>query len=208
MNNFVDIFGDSLDNIKTVENFMDAEDHQKMLVFLDWVSSTQPQNKQHIQDEIDRVITPEIIEIQNKYNKKIINTATQLYGVEFIDDNTHMLAATIATPGAVTHVHTDIIEGLDRQKPKDGEYPDWRNAWDGYLSCNIYINDNYSGGQVYFPERNYEFKPKANSLVMWAGNKNFIHGVKDPIDANRYNVYRSIKFKDFEKYNSILLENH
>jgi hypothetical protein len=65
---------------------------------------------------------------------------------------------------------------------------------------NIYINDDYSGGQVYFPERNYEFKPKANSLVMWAGNKNFIHGVKDPIDGNRYNVYRSIKFKDFDKY--------
>jgi hypothetical protein len=36
---------------------------------------------------------------------------------------------------------------------------------------------------------------------MWAGNKNFIHGVKDPIDGNRYNVYRSIKFKDFDKYN-------
>ena len=67
-------------------------------------------------------------------------------------------------------------------------------------SGNININDNYSGGQVYFPDRNYQFKPKANSLVMWAGNKNFVHGVKDPIDGNRYNVYRSIKFKDFDSY--------
>lgn len=203
MNKFVDLLGDDLNLIKTKENFMDPEDHKIMLDFLDWVSTTQPQNKQHIQEEIDYVITPKVIEIQNKYNKKIIETATELYGLEFIDDDTHLLAATIATPGASTHVHTDIIEGLNREKP-DGEYPDWKNAWDGYLSCNIYINDNYSGGQVYFPERNYEFKPKANSLVMWAGNKNFIHGVKDPIDNNRYNVYRSIKFKDFDKYKSIL----
>lgn len=203
MNNFVDILGDSLDNIKTVENFMEPSDHKQMLDFLDWVSSIRPQNGQHIQKDIDLVLTKEIVEIQNKYNKKIIETATKLYGREFIDDDVHLLAATIATPGAITPVHTDIIEGLDRKKPEEKEYPDWRNAWDGYLSCNIYINDNYSGGQVYFPERNYEFKPKANSLVMWAGNKYFIHGVKDPIDANRYNVYRSIKFKEFEEYSIV-----
>jgi hypothetical protein len=200
MNKFVDILGNDISLIKTKENFMDDDDHKKMLEFLDWVSSTQPQKRQHIQEEIDKVITSEIIEIQDKYNKKIIETATELYGLEFIDDDTHLLAATIATPGAITPVHTDIIDGLNRQKPKEEEFIDWRNAWDGYLSCNIYINDNYSGGQVYFPDRNYQFKPKANSLVMWAGNKNFVHGVKDPIDGNRYNVYRSIKFKDFDSY--------
>jgi hypothetical protein len=204
MNKFADVLGSDIGLIKTKENFMDIDDYNKMLKFLDWISVSQPQNGQHIQEEIDKVITPEIIEIQNKYNKKIIETATELYGLEFVDDNTHMLAATIATPGAITPVHTDIIEGLNREKPKEKELVDWKNAWDGYLSCNIYINDDYSGGQVYFPDRNYEFKPKANSLVMWAGNKNFIHGVKDPIDGNRYNVYRSIKFKDFDTYKTTL----
>ena len=137
MNSFADVLGNDINLIKTKENFMDVEDYNIMLKFLDSVSAAQPQDGQHIQEEIDKVITSEIIEIQNKYNKKIIKTATELYGMEFVDDNTHMLAATIATPGAITPVHTDIIEGLERQKPKEEELPDWKNAWDGYLSCNI-----------------------------------------------------------------------
>lgn len=201
MNSFIDVLGDDLSLIKTYENFMDEDDHRQYLEFLKSVSANKTDGVQHIQEEIDQVMPPHIFDIQNKYNKKIIKIAEMLYEREFIDDDYHVLGATIAVPGAVTQPHVDIIEGLDRKKPEDGELLGWRDAWDGYLSCNIYINDDYSGGQVYFPERNYEFKPKANSLVMWAGNKNFIHGVKDPIDADRYNVYRSIKFKEFDQYN-------
>ena len=81
MNKFADVLGSDISLIKTKENFMDIDDYNKMLEFLDWVSASQPQNGQHIQEEIDKVITPEIIEIQNKYNKKIIETATELYGL-------------------------------------------------------------------------------------------------------------------------------
>ena len=194
MNKFADVLGSDISLIKTKENFMDIDDYNKMLKFLDWVSVSQPQNGQHIQEEIDKVITPEIIEIQNKYNKKIIETATELYGLEFIDDNTHMLAATIATPGAITPVHTDIIEGLNREKPKEEELIDWRNAWDGYLSCNIYINDDYLDGELFFPNKDISLRPKPGDLLFFPGNEEYEHGVKHVGDVPiRYVIVGFIK---------------
>ena len=62
MNKFVDVLGDDISLIKTKENFMDIDDYNKMLKFLDWVSAAQPQNGQHIQEEIDKVITSEIVQ--------------------------------------------------------------------------------------------------------------------------------------------------
>ena len=47
MNKFVDVLGDDISLIKTKENFMDIDDYNKMLKFLDWVSAAQPQNGQH-----------------------------------------------------------------------------------------------------------------------------------------------------------------
>jgi hypothetical protein len=51
MNSFVDVLGNDISLIKTKENFMDVDDYNIMLKFLDWVSAAQPQDGQHIQEE-------------------------------------------------------------------------------------------------------------------------------------------------------------
>lgn len=49
----------------------------------------------------------------------------------------------------------------------------------------IYINDNYQGGEVYYPELDLEIKPKAKSLLVHRGN--IPHGVKSIIGGdNKY----------------------
>ena len=40
----------------------------------------------------------------------------------------------------------------------------------------IYINDDYEGGEIFFPDINFEYKPKERSLLMYPGS--FTHGVK------------------------------
>ena len=68
------------------------------------------------------------------------------------------------------------------------------------MACNIYLNDDYDGGEVYFPDINYRFKPKANSIVTWPGNKNFIHGITETRTTDRYVYGFFIKFAEYEKY--------
>ena len=200
MNTFVEEFGNSLDNIKMSYNFMSQEDLKSVKQFLDEASNTISEDM-HLKEVVHFPVPDAIRQIIQKYDRLVIEKAEELYGRKFIDGQ-NIFRCTIHKIGSWSHPHTDILEvGMEPQKPDSPEFIGWRDAWDGYLACNIYINDNYEGGEVYFPERDYSFKPVENQLVMWAGNKYFIHGVKDPLTANRYTLTRWIKFADFDKYN-------
>jgi hypothetical protein len=48
----------------------------------------------------------------------------------------------------------------------------------------LYINDNYSGGEIYYPDYDYEYKPKSGSVVFHSGQTK--HGVKKVTEGNRY----------------------
>jgi hypothetical protein len=203
MNKFVHVLGSGIQNIKIVENFMSKEDHQTILNYLNEMSTIRPKEIMHWRMGDDGFRPPEdILKLCYDYYFKVVEMAKEQYKTNFKNNKRKRLTFTIHAVGSSSDPHTDIVESVkDPQEPGGKEFIGWRDGWDGYLACNIYINDNYEGGQVYFPEIPYEIKPVANSLVMWAGNKNYIHGVKDPLTANRYTWTTWIKFKDFEQYN-------
>jgi hypothetical protein len=47
-----------------------------------------------------------------------------------------------------------------------------------------YPNDDYVGGEIFYPEYNFNYKPKARSLVLHSGMTK--HGVKKMISGNRF----------------------
>ena len=50
----------------------------------------------------------------------------------------------------------------------------------------IYLNDNFTGGELFYPEIGLEIKPKARSLVIH--DAKFKHGVKTVTSGNRYSI--------------------
>lgn len=48
----------------------------------------------------------------------------------------------------------------------------------------VYPNDDYTGGEIYYPDYNFSYKPKAGSMVLHDGNTR--HGVKKVIEGNRF----------------------
>jgi hypothetical protein len=52
----------------------------------------------------------------------------------------------------------------------------------------FYLNDDYEGGELYFPLQGIEFKPKPGAAYFFPGDKNFIHGVRPVISGIRYVV--------------------
>jgi hypothetical protein len=78
----------------------------------------------------------------------------------------------------------------DEQQPhadgenKNGKHPFyWRN-----FGCVYYLNDDYEGGEIYFPNQNIELKPKANTLVFFPGTLEYLHGVKKITNGIRYTL--------------------
>ena len=60
----------------------------------------------------------------------------------------------------------------------------------------LYLNDNYEGGNLYFPDHNIEFKPPAYSLIVFPGGVENIHGVSEITKGTRYTM---VSFWDFEE---------
>jgi predicted 2-oxoglutarate/Fe(II)-dependent dioxygenase YbiX len=51
----------------------------------------------------------------------------------------------------------------------------------------FYINDNYEGGELYFPDIDVVIKPEMGSLCVFDGSKLLKHGVKTVTKGTRYN---------------------
>jgi hypothetical protein len=60
----------------------------------------------------------------------------------------------------------------------------------------LYLNDDYEGGELYFPDEAIEFKPQSCSWVGFNGGIENLHGVKEIKTGSRYTF---VSFWDFEE---------
>jgi hypothetical protein len=54
------------------------------------------------------------------------------------------------------------------------------------FSLVAYLNDDYEGGEISFPNHNITVKPKKGSLIMFPAQEPFVHEVKQVISGDRY----------------------
>lgn len=76
------------------------------------------------------------------------------------------------------HADKELHEGPDAGMPNDFPHYD--------IASIFYINDDYEGGELYFPLQDVEFKPKPGGAYFFPGDKNYIHGVRDVTAGCRY----------------------
>lgn len=110
-------------------------------------------------------------EIERKIKKESIQKVSQYFGkpLKAID-----LSTTIWREGESMPAHTD-----------DGAHKEFMNR---HYAVVIYINDDYKGGEIYFPDlNNLQIKPKMGDLIAFPGDR-LLHGVKPSYDNNRLTV--------------------
>ena len=83
-------------------------------------------------------------------------------------------------PGQFQKPHADkeLHEGPDAGLPND--FPNYD------LASLFYLNDDYEGGELYFPLQGVQFKPKKGAAYFFPGDKNFIHGVTEVKNGLRF----------------------
>ncbi len=92
--------------------------------------------------------------------------------------------------GDVQHPHADGEE----LNGKHQFY--WRN-----FGCVLYLNDDYDGGEIYFPNQNIQIKSKPNTLVFFPGTLEFLHGVNPITKGIRYTLTSFWTFDKLYKMN-------
>lgn len=53
------------------------------------------------------------------------------------------------------------------------------------VAANLYLNDDFEGGELFFPMLDLSIKPKARQLILFPGGHEYIHGVKQITKGDR-----------------------
>ena len=68
------------------------------------------------------------------------------------------------------------------------EHHDSGLSLDIKLGMVVYLNENYDGGEIYYPKVNLQVKPIARSLVVHPANIIYRHGVKPVSNGERFSL--------------------
>lgn|GEM_PF-531558 len=76
------------------------------------------------------------------------------------------------------HADKEFHIGDERGRPNDFPWYD--------IAGLFYFNDDYEGGELYFPQHGIEFKPKPRAAYFFPGDKFYAHGVRPVKSGNRF----------------------
>jgi len=185
----VEKIGNSAENIKCVEDVLSKEEHE---VLLDYVVN----RKLWILEPWDAYtvgmdqLPMNILKMLEKIFAVVHKKATEAYGVDINYFQTDNLALIKFTKGLALYPHVDT-----------------KSAESNHIASIYYINDDYIGGELCFPELGVYIKPKPNSLIFFPGNENYLHEVKTIAMGDRYSSSMWFQFtgstftKNAEWYN-------
>jgi predicted 2-oxoglutarate/Fe(II)-dependent dioxygenase YbiX len=187
-------FGTSVDNIQARENFMTENELNGLRQFASNIKTWDITETHYNEDGTiiyesgywkDRVATRDTIESQNPTIVKTIDKIVKRLKIEV--DSFYNINALPTNPAIVRwlpgqyqlpHADKELHEGDNEGLPNDFPYYD--------IAGLFYLNDDYEGGELYFPQHEVEFKPKAGAAYFFPGDKNYLHGVREIKSGIRY----------------------
>lgn len=77
---------------------------------------------------------------------------------------------------------------LSISKYSEGQFmgPHTDEKTGAHLSGVLYLNDNYSGGELAFPNQGFSIKPEAGSMIIFPSTQPYVHDPKPAKGAERY----------------------
>lgn len=171
--------GNSKNNIHIVENFL--SDQELSVLYNEAINDIYDKSitgawSERISD--DKLISEESRSILKSAHLRILDLAKNFYGVdlEFLSPDEGQSIVKWPT-GFSMEEHID-----------DFAYFHY------HIASLIYINDNYEGGEIRFPDHNFTIKPNSGTLIMFPGNKNYAHEVLEVTSGERYSSALWLKF--------------
>ena len=128
----------------------------------------------------------------------IAQNSTKFYNMNQITDID--LHYAFHPSGTYLDPHTDVIGYTEEFGVKDGyeaQEKQFPYFWSGHLANILYLNDDFTGGELFFPDFDFQIKPKPGMLVSFPGNTHYLHGVRETKGNTRYSCSLWTKFEDF-----------
>ena len=184
-------FGSSKNNIKILDNFVELEDLKTIQSFLptinEWMDAGENQYSE------DGTCTYDASYWQNRQCSFDILQRINIEIYNLVDKYIHKMKNYLESEFKVKlNVRPPVIirwfPGLEQQPHADKQLNDGSpNPFPTYdINSLIYYNDDFEGGELYYPQHDVVVKPKPGLAVAHPGDINYLHGVKKVISGERY----------------------
>ena len=187
-------FGAGPEMIGSIEDFLTEEELNKLSTFIrnntEWDKTQTHQNEDGVivYDSdywANRVATspslsksdPTIIDLIFKIVDRLKPKIDDFFNVD-AQPTSPALVRWFPGQFQMPHADKELHEGDNAGRPNDFPWYD--------LATIIYLNDDYDGGELYFPNQNIQFKPKAGGAYFFPGDMNYIHGITKIESGIRY----------------------
>jgi len=179
------------DEVFTIKNFLSKDELTEIFVELnsvDWDSLAEPtyrnfQSLAKYKSRLEKILEGENLTAKN------LNSVLRKKG------------------GEGMRPHIDIMNYMNRflEIQVDENFDGFKEKHSmGTYSFIIYFNDNYTGGEICYPEYGIEYKPEAGEMVIHSCK--VVHAVKKVIDGYRFNlsdVFDGYIYVDAEKLKTV-----
>jgi hypothetical protein len=187
-------FGNSIDNIIEIKNFLTQEEIDRLMSFSlnnkiwDITETHRDADCLVLYDHTvweNRVCTYNSLMASDPTILDLIYSMIARLKIEvdafFNVDAKETGPAIVRWPvGARQEPHADKEFHSGSEKGRANDFP-WYD-----LAGLFYFNDDYEGGELYFPQHGIEFKPVAGAAYFFPGDMYYTHGVRPIKSGNRF----------------------
>lgn len=187
-------FGNSIDNIVELENFLTIEERKRLTDFA-MNNKIWDVTETHVDEDglvlydaniwEDRVATyfslmksdPSILELVNDMIRRLKVEVDKFFDVDVRETGPAIVRWPI---GARQEPHADKEFHIGEERGRANDFPHYD------IASLFYFNDDYEGGELYFPVQGIEFKPKAGAAYFFPGDRHYVHGVRPVKSGHRF----------------------
>jgi hypothetical protein len=184
-------FGSSKSNIKIINNFIELEDVKIIQKFLPTINEWMDAGENQYADDgtciydasywADRQCSWDIlqkinIQVYNIIDKYILKMKQYLETSFNVGLSTRPPVIIKWRPGIEQRPHADKQTNDGRPNP----FPTYD------INSLFYYNDDFEGGELYYPDHDLIVKPNPGLAVAHPGDIHYLHGVKPVISGERY----------------------
>lgn len=182
----------STKNIVIIENFISKQDQDTILNNINNVASWTSYSQSGIPDKVSNMLnteSPIIYKILKSALDKTQKEIEYFFGRQLEEGFPGLREWNV---GEFQPLHAD---GEDTEgHPNEAYIVDYGSV--------LYLNDDYEGGEIYFPDHSIDIKPKAGTLIFFPSNNFYNHGVREIASGKRYTsaqFWIPTKYKIFQK---------
>lgn len=197
-----------VDGILIVENFITDIELEKLWTIInttpedDWLIHYRKQLKDFCmekfgRDDVDNLVAEGKYEITRGWDDKNLLISHHQVAISI----TERLVNLIKKSDPSLHLTFGIFQRMQKGVELKAHTDQHTDPSIKYAAV-LYLNDDYTDGEIFWPNKDFVLKPKPGSLIMFPGTDEFNHGVKHVGEGPiRYVMPGFVKIADFYEKN-------